>query len=225
MFLPHRSAPRFRAPAPLGFALLRPYLDRGEWAHRQNGLILTKAACASLALARTVSRRASSRPVSNPAARRVSSGRRLLCPRRLAMAVILSSCTAMSLRSPKQSCTRSSAERNFARRRDAFCRGRLGEELRGVTHLFRLDAELVAASRIEPGELLALLADLAEAPCQLLGGGGLDRDVAAIAHEIVLRPRPLPRLRAKRRSRASGHETAASVPRPGRARAPPRVAA
>src|SRR5262245_1998490 len=41
-----------------------------------------------------------------------------------AIAVILSSCTAMSLRSPRQSCTRSSAERNFARRRDAFLPGK-----------------------------------------------------------------------------------------------------
>src|SRR5262245_51135151 len=39
----------------------------------------------------------------------------------------------------------------------------VGEELRGVAHLLRLDAELVAAPGIEPGELLALLADLAEA--------------------------------------------------------------
>src|SRR5262249_20883281 len=101
----------------------------------------------------------------------------------------------------------------------------VGEELRGVAHLLRLDAELVAASRMEPGKLLALLADLAEAPRQLLGGGGLDRDVTAVAHEIVLRPRSIAPSPARRRCRASGHETVVSVPRPGRARAPPRVAA
>ena len=100
----------------------------------------------------------------------------------------------------------------------------VGEEFRGVTHLLRLDAELVAASRIEPGELLDLLADLAEAPRQLLGGGGLDRDVAYRGRDR-LAVSSIVRTPAKRRSRASGHETAASEPRPGRAPAPPRVAA
>ena len=70
----------------------------------------------------------------------------------------------------------------------------VGEELQGVTHLLRLDAELVAPSRIEPGDLLALLADLVEAPRQLLGGGGLDRNVPLIADEIVLRCHPVSRL-------------------------------
>src|SRR5262249_25162114 len=67
----------------------------------------------------------------------------------------------------------------------------VGEELRCIAHLLGLDAELVALPRREAGELLAPLADLAESPRQLLGGGGLDRHVAVIAHEIVWRLRPL----------------------------------
>src|SRR5262245_22622935 len=60
----------------------------------------------------------------------------------------------------------------------------VAEELRCVAHLLRLDAQLVAAPRIEPGELLALLADLAEAP------------VNCSAAEVSIATSPRPRTRS-----------------------------
>ena len=69
-----------------------------------------------------------------------------------------------------------------------------GEELRCVSHLLGLNAQLMTAAGVEPGERFALLADLLEAARQLLGGGNLDGDVTTITDEVVLRSPPLPRL-------------------------------
>src|SRR3954452_16316239 len=66
----------------------------------------------------------------------------------------------------------------------------VAEEFRAITQLLGLDAQLVTASRIEPLQRLAALANLAPAPRQLISREALDRNVAAIAHEVVLRPRP-----------------------------------
>src|SRR5262245_25166556 len=71
-------------------------------------------------------------------------------------------------------------------------REKAGEELRCVSHLLRLNAQLVTAAGIEPGEHFALLADLLEAARQLVGGGNLDGDITTIADEVVLRSPPLP---------------------------------
>src|SRR5262249_37963407 len=112
-------------------------------------------------------------------------------------------------------------------------REKAGEELRCVSHLLRLNAQLVTAAGIEPGEHFALLADLLEAARQLVGGGNLDGDITTIADEVVLRSPPLPCLQpagdlerqqpggAPERQRA----TAPRLRRLLRARAPPRVAA
>jgi hypothetical protein len=82
----------------------------------------------------------------------------------------------------------------FTALRRLSAREEVGEELRRVAHLLRLDAKPVAASRIELGQLFVLLADLPEAPGQLFGGGGLERDVPTVANEVLLRSAPLPRL-------------------------------
>src|SRR5262245_64081675 len=52
-----------------------------------------------------------------------------------------------------------------------------GEELGCVSHLLGLNAQLVTAAGIEPGEHFALLADLLEAVRQVVGGGNLEWDV------------------------------------------------
>src|SRR5262249_51812583 len=84
----------------------------------------------------------------------------------------------------------------FRRRR--LAREEPGEELRCVSHLLGLNAQLVTAAGVELVERFALLADLLEAARQLLGGANLDRDITTIADEIVLRSPPLSRLQPAR---------------------------
>src|SRR5262249_27385560 len=67
-----------------------------------------------------------------------------------------------------------------------------GKELGCVSHLLGLNAQLVTAAGIEPGEHFALLADLLEAARQLVGGGNLDGHITTIADEVVVRPPPMP---------------------------------
>src|SRR5262249_10337641 len=84
-----------------------------------------------------------------------------------------------------------------------------------------LNAQLVTAAGIEPGEHFALLADLLEAARQLVGGGNLDGDITTIADEVVLRSPPLPCLQPAgdlERQRAKALRRRRSL----RARAPPR---
>src|SRR5215472_1989631 len=65
-----------------------------------------------------------------------------------------------------------------------------GEELRRITQLLGLDAELVTAACIEPRQPSAFLANLAPAPRQLLEREYLDRQIAAVADKVVLRLPP-----------------------------------
>src|SRR5271166_2147997 len=65
-----------------------------------------------------------------------------------------------------------------------------GEELSRITQLLGLDAQLVAAACIEPRQDSAFLANLAPAPRQLLERNHLDRQIAAVANEVVLRVPP-----------------------------------
>src|SRR5262249_45963780 len=58
------------------------------------------------------------------------------------------------------------------------------------SQLFCLDAQLVAAARIEPSKHTSPLANLSPASRQLLGREHLDREVALTANEVVLRGRP-----------------------------------
>src|SRR5262245_25847920 len=84
-----------------------------------------------------------------------------------------------------------SGQKILAPLRRALAREQVGEELRSVAQLLRLDTQLVASAHVELRQRLAPLADLAPAPLQLRNGGSFDRQVAAIAHEIVLRLEPL----------------------------------
>src|SRR5215468_10734280 len=77
--------------------------------------------------------------------------------------------------------------------RRLLAREKVGEELRCVSHLLGLNAQLMTAAGVEPGERSALLADLLEAARQLVGSGNFDGDVTTIADEVVLRSPPLPR--------------------------------
>src|SRR5262245_21252389 len=99
-----------------------------------------------------------------------------------------------------------------------------GKEVGCVSHLLGLNAQLVTAAGIEPGEHFALLADLLKAARQLVGRRNLDGDIATIADKVVLRPPPLPRLQP---AGDLERQRAKAVPprRILRARAPPRVAA
>jgi hypothetical protein len=56
-----------------------------------------------------------------------------------------------------------------------------GKELRCVSHLLGLYAQLVTAVGVEAIERFALLADFLEAARQLHGGANLDRDITTIA--------------------------------------------
>src|SRR5205807_5232500 len=62
----------------------------------------------------------------------------------------------------------------------------LTEEFRGIAELFHLNAQLVAVPRIQLGQCLSLLADLALTSCQLRVGKTLDRHIAATAHKVAL---------------------------------------
>src|SRR5215831_19788900 len=78
--------------------------------------------------------------------------------------------------------------------RRLLAREKAGEELRRISHLLGLDAQLMTAAGVEPGEHFAPLANLLEAARQLVGSGNLDGDVTTIADKVVLRSPPLPRL-------------------------------
>src|SRR6516164_6855647 len=78
----------------------------------------------------------------------------------------------------------------FASSHRPLCREQSGEEFRCIAQLFCLDAQLVAAGRIEPPKHPPSLANLSPASRQLLGRERLDREVALIANEVVLRVRP-----------------------------------
>src|SRR5262249_37556276 len=77
-------------------------------------------------------------------------------------------------------------------------REKAGEELRCVSHLLRLNAQLVTAAGIEPGEHFALLADLLEEARQLCAGGNISVGTSPRAREVALRAPPLRRASSER---------------------------
>src|SRR6516165_12066777 len=78
----------------------------------------------------------------------------------------------------------------FASFNRPLCREQSSEEFCCIAQLFCLDAQLVAAARIEPPKHPPSLANLSPASRQLLGRERLDREVALVANEVVLRVRP-----------------------------------
>ena len=131
--------------------------------HRQNGLTLANSAYASVATAIAASTRVSSRSLSNPAAY----ARFGFHPRRMPMAARRSLSTAMSLSSPRPSCSRSRTEIEFVSRFAARLLANRVKKLHSVAEFSGLDAQFMAPARIELSQCFALLAELAPPPASI----------------------------------------------------------
>jgi hypothetical protein len=117
-------------------------------------LCLRNLSHTATAAAETELRRASSRPMSTPAAN-ARRERSLACAFdavSVAKSAVKFSCTATSLRLPRRSCISSSAKRNAFRNCDAFCRGTPSRIIRPHSALFLLGcaAYAVRADRGSP---------------------------------------------------------------------------
>ena len=136
------------------------------------------------------SMRASSRPVSRPAAKaRFGLDRR----QRMPMAAMRSSCTAMSLSSPSPSCRRSRAQSAAC----AFCVPAFRRADQRKTQ-WRSAASWPGCAAcggctLKLGERPALLAHLAPAAGQLATGENSNRKLPTVANEVVARRGPVAR--------------------------------
>src|SRR5262249_62426654 len=102
-------------------------------------------------------------------------------------------CTEMSLRSPSPSCRPLKGRKELlASFHRPLCREQSREEFRCIAQLFCLDAQVVAARRIEPPKHPPSPANLSPPPRQLLGGEKLDPEGPLGPNEGGLRGRPSP---------------------------------